>query len=105
MKASIKQAYLSCGIFAVLLLATALVFRGVPSTELFYLLGVVGVLFSFMTVALARIPNEDFAPGTGAFRVFRRVVKLLFTVLFGSTAVFCLGVFVLVLWIRFSRHE
>jgi len=105
MKASIKQAYASFGIVAVLLVATALVFRQVPSTEKFCAVGLSGVLFSFVTVALAKIPNEDFAPGTGAIPVFRRFIKLVFTATFGSTALFCLGVFVFTLWIRITRHE
>jgi len=65
MKASQKRFCLSGGVFAVLLLCTALVFRRVPSTELFYAVGVFGVLMSFLTVAWARIPKEDFLPCDG----------------------------------------
>src|SRR5215469_7528836 len=67
MRASTKQFLLSSGIFAVFFMATALVFRQVPSTEQFYAFGVCGVLFSFLTEAWARLPREDFQPlyGTG----------------------------------------
>jgi hypothetical protein len=105
MKASIKRFWLSGGIFAVLLVCTGLVFRRIPSTEQFYAVGVFGVLMSFLTVAWARIPKEDFEPrdGTKALRAFRRVVKLVFTGILGSAALLCFGVFVLVLWIKISR--
>ena len=81
MKESLKRFCLSGGIFGVLLVSTGLVFRRVPSTEQFYAVGVIGVLVSFLTVAYARIPKEDFLPreGTGALRAFRRLVKLVFT--------------------------
>ena len=81
MKASQRRFCLSGGIFAVLLLCTGLVFRRIPSTEQFYAVGVFGVLMLFLTVAWARIPEEDFLPreGTGALRAFRRLVKLVFT--------------------------
>jgi hypothetical protein len=107
MRASIKQFYVSAGIFAVFFMATALVFRRVPSGEQFYAFGICGVLFSFLTAAWARIPKEDFAPrdGARAFRVFRRVMKLVFTGILGSTAILCFGVFVLVLWIKITRRE
>ena len=60
---------------------------------------------SFLTVAWARIPKEDFLPRDGhrALRAFRRFVKLAFTGLLGSAAILCFGVFVLVLWTRISR--
>jgi len=105
MKASIKRFWLSGGIFAVLLVCTGLVFRRVPSTEQFYAVGVFGVLLSFLTVAWARIPKEDFQPrdATRALRAFRRFAKLVFTGILGSAALLCFGVFVLVLWIRISR--
>ena len=105
MKASIKRFWVSGGIFAVLLLCTGLVFRRVPSTEQFYAVGVFGVLMSFLTVAWARIPKEDFLPrdGTRALKAFRRIVELLSTWLLGSAALLCFGVFVLVLWTRTSR--
>jgi hypothetical protein len=105
MKASIKRFWLSGGIFAVLLVCTGLVFRRVSSTEQFYSVGVFGVLLSFLTVAWARIPKEDFQlrDGTRALRAFRRFAKLVFTGILGSAALLCFGVFVLVLWIRISR--
>lgn len=102
MKASIKRFYVSEGIFVVLLLTTGLVFRRVPPTEQFYVLGVLGVLLSFLTVALARIPKEDFQSrdGTGPFR---QVARFVFTSIFGLAALLCFGAFVLALWIRISR--
>jgi hypothetical protein len=102
MRASQKRLWISAAIFAVLFLATLLLFRFVSASDQFYAFGVVGVFFLFMTVVWAKIPIEDFQPryGKGPYSHF---VKFVSTSMLGVTALLSIGTFVLVLWIRTSR--